>query len=130
MQNPSTFYWINAVLCLFALLAHELVGAPMVLSPLLESGLSAEVIWLHNFSWHVGSVAVMGMIAMYIFAARKAEDLTMACIATAMSYCLATLGIGLALFGNVVMWGTPAPYIWSVVSILGTIGIITQRRTG
>jgi hypothetical protein len=130
MHFPSMFYWSSSVLCFCALLAHELLGAPMVLPPLLESGLSGEVIWLHHFSWHVGSVATAGMIAMYISAARKPENRTMAWIATAMSFGFAILGIGLAIHSDGALWRTPAPYIWSVLSILGTIGIVTQRRTG
>lgn len=130
MYNPSMFYWTNAVLCSFALLAHVFLGAPMVLPPLLESGLPVEVIWLHHFSWHVGSVAVMAMIAMYIFAARKAEYLPMAWIATAMGFGFAILGVGLAVYGDTSMWGTPAPYVWSIVTILGVCGIVIRRRAG
>ena len=130
MQVSSMFYCTNALLCFCTFLAHQLLGAPMVLPPLLESGLSAEVIWLHHFSWYVGSIAVAGMVAMYICAARKPEDVSTAWIATAMSFGFAILGIGLATYGDSAMWGTPAPYVWTVISILGTIGILTRRRTG
>lgn len=128
MHISAKFYWANAVLCFCALLAHELLGAPMVLPSLLESGLSADVIWLHHFSWHVGSVAVAGMAAMYICAAIRPEDITMASIATAMSLGFTILAIGLALQGGAAMWDTPAPYIWGLVSIIGATGIATRRR--
>lgn len=130
MPKSSTFFWMSAILSFLALIAHELLGAPLVLPPLLQAGLSAEVIWLHHFSWHVGSIAVIGMIAMYISAARVPENLSIAVIATAMSIGFALLGIGLALYGDSDMWSTPAPYIWSLIAALGMTGIVTARGVG
>lgn len=130
MSKPSVFFLMSAILSLLALIAHELLGAPLVLPPLSQAGLSAEVIWLHHFSWHVGSITIMGMIAMYVSAARRPGNLSMAVIATAMSVGFALLGIGLAVYGGSAMWGTPAPYIWSAIAALGTTGIVTARGIG
>ena len=130
MPKAPIYFWSCAMLSVGALIAHELLGAPLTLPPLSQAGLSPEVLWLHHFSWHVGSIAILAMIAMYISAARRPENPALAVIATAMGIGFASLGIGLAIYGDSTMWSTPAPYIWSVVAVLGLAGIATARRTG
>lgn len=115
-------YWLAAALSLAGIVAHEAIGAPMVLPPLLETDLPENVIWLHHFSWHVGSIAVAGMIVMFVLAALKPGNIALASIATGMSAGFAALGIGLAVYINDVMWSTPAPYAWSVVAVVGGVG--------
>jgi CHASE2 domain-containing sensor protein len=87
------------------------------------------VIWLHNFSWHVGSIAVAAMIALFVQAARKPGSIFVACLAFAMSIGFATLGVGLAIFGSAVLWATPAPYVWSVIAVVGTTGLGFEYRS-
>lgn len=130
MPRVPIYFWSSAVLSFGALLAHELLGAPLALSPLSQVGLSSEIVWLHHFSWHVGSIAVSGMIAMYVSAATRPGNLALAVVATGMSIGFASLGIGLAIYGDSAMWRTPAPYIWSVIAVLGSAGIATAWRTG
>jgi hypothetical protein len=115
-------YWLAAALSLAGLVAHEAIGAPMVLPPLLAADLPENAIWLHHFSWHVGSIAVAAMIIMFVYAALKPGNIAMAIIATGMSAGFAALGIGLAIYGSDVMWETPAPYAWSVVAAVGGVG--------
>ncbi|MEO0437350.1 MAG: hypothetical protein AAF098_10615 [Pseudomonadota bacterium] len=110
------------------LLAHELLGAPMVLPPLADAGLADEVVWLHHFSWHVGSVAVVAMAAMFLYASVKAGNLPMAFIASLMSLGFALLGIGLGVLGSSAMWGTPAPYVWTVIAVLGLFGLWSAKE--
>ena len=128
-ERPSsltrTCFWAAAALALAGLSAHELIGAPMVLPPLSGAGLAPEIVWLHRFSWHVGSIAVAAMIALYVAAGLRRDRLAMAVIATAMSAGFATLGIGLATFGSGALWGTPAPYAWTLVTLVGGAGIAT-----
>ncbi|MEH6755899.1 MAG: hypothetical protein V7676_00135 [Parasphingorhabdus sp.] len=126
---PRNLFYAAAVLCLLGLLAHELVGAPMVLEPLENAGIPADIVWLHHFSWHVGSVAVAAMIAMFVMAGRKREHLILAGFATAISSGFALLGIGLAIFGNSALWTTPAPYPWTLVAIIGCAGLAAARKT-
>jgi hypothetical protein len=116
-------YRCAAIICFLTLLAHEVLGAPMVLKPLAESALDEEIILLHHFSWHVGSIAIIAMIFMYTYASLKQGNVVLAIIATAMSLGFALLGIGLAVYGSEVIWGTPAPYVWSLVTLVGAVGI-------
>ena len=121
---PNILFLIAAALSLLGILAHELLGSPKVLGPLKTSGLPVDVIWLHHFSWHVGSVAVLGMAALFLLAARSADGLAYAAIATAMSAGFAALGIGLAIFGNRALWRTPAPYPWTLIALIGGAGLL------
>ncbi|MEM1180390.1 MAG: hypothetical protein AAGM22_18750 [Acidobacteriota bacterium] len=115
-----------AVFALLGLLAHEFLGAPRVLDPLTGAGLPPEVVWLHHFSWHVGTVATAAMVVMFFFASRRPDRLPPAILATAMSLSFAGIGIGLAIGPGPELWRTPAPYLWSLVSMLGGLGIWTS----
>ena len=120
---------IAALICALAFLAHEILGSPMVLTPLQGSGIDEEVIWLHNFSWHVGSVTAIAMSGMFLYSSVRPGNLALAVVATLMSIGQTVIGVGLAVFASSALWGTPAPYIWSIVSVLGVIGIwISSER--
>ena len=120
---------IAALICALAFLAHEILGSPMVLTPLLGSGIDEEVIWLHNFSWHVGSITAVAMAGMFFYSSARPGNLAMAVVATLMSIGQTVVGVGLTVFASSSLWGTPAPYIWSIVSVLGVIGIwISSER--
>ena len=124
MRISSALYIAAAGLCVLGAAAHEILGAPKVLSPLADSGLPQDVIWLHHFSWHVGTVAVLIMAGMFVAASRSADRRLLGIFATAMSAGLAALGIGLALLGDAVLWTTPAPYPWTLIAIIGAVAIL------
>ncbi len=129
MRISSLLYLTAATLSLLGAAAHEIVGAPMVLSPLADTNLPQNVIWLHHFSWHVGTAAVLGMAALFIMAMRHSAGRLFAMVATAMSAGFAVLAIGLASFGNAVLWTTPAPYPWTLVAIVGLLGVLLTPRS-
>jgi hypothetical protein len=122
-------FYIAAGFSLLGAIAHELAGAPKVLKPLKTSDLPDSVIWLHHFSWHVGSVAVLAMISLFLLAAWQPSGFLFAAVATAMSAGFAALGIGLAIFGNRALWRTPAPYPWALIAILGGLGMYFMERS-
>jgi len=123
---PDLLFLTSAVLALLGVLGHEFVGSPKVLGPLRSSKLPDGIVWLHHFSWHVGSVAVLAMIALFLLAVWQPGGLAFAAVATAMSFGFAALGISLALFGNRALWRTPAPYAWTLIAILGGIGLLLE----
>jgi hypothetical protein len=127
-EVSDILFYFAAGLSLLGVIAHELAGTPKVLGPLKTSGLPDSVIWLHHFSWHVGSVAVLAMISLFILAAWQPSGVLFAAVATAMSAGFAALGIGLATFGNPALWRTPAPYPWAVIAILGGLGMFFMER--
>jgi hypothetical protein len=127
MTGISNILFVSAsVLALLGVAAHELLGAPKVLGPLKASGLPDNVVWLHHFSWHVGSVAVLAMIVLFLLAVYQPDGYTYAAVATAMSLGFAALGIGLAVFGNRALWKTPAPYPWTLIAVIGVLGLLLE----
>ncbi len=128
MRISSIMFFLAAVLSVIGAVAHEVLGSPKVLAPLATSNLPSDVIWLHHFSWHVGTVAVLTMAGLFIAATRFEHGRLLAVFATFMSAGFAVLAIGLALFGDSVVWSTPAPYPWTIITILGVIGLIVYPK--
>jgi len=129
MRFSSIMFLLAALLSIVSAAAHEVLGSPKVLAPLATSNLPSDVIWLHHFSWHVGTVAVLAMTALFIAATRFEYGRLLAAFATLMSAGFAALAIGLALFGDPVVWRTPAPYPWTIITVLGVIGLIVYPKT-
>ena len=123
MSLSDILFLIAAGLSLLGAIAHEVAGAPKVLKPLEGSGLPKDVIWLHHFSWHVGTVAVLAMVAQFLLAIWHPAGDIFAIIATLTSAGFAVLGTTLASFGNKALWRTPAPYPWTLIAVLGGVGI-------
>lgn len=128
MRFSSIMFLIAAMLSVVGAIAHEVLGSPKVLAPLATTDLPPDVIWLHHFSWHVGTVAVLTMAALFIAAIRSKNGRVFALFATIMSAGFATLAIGLAVFGNSVLWTTPAPYPWTIIAVLGGIGLVVYPK--
>jgi hypothetical protein len=128
MSLHKILFLLAAILCGLGALAHEILGAPQVLNPLKGSGLDDSVIWLHHFSWHVGTVAVLAMVAMYLLAIWHKAGAIFAVIASSMSAGFAALGLSLAIFGNAALWTTPAPYPWGIIAIIGFLGVFLSGR--
>ncbi len=126
-RTSQALLTLAAILSLAGVLAHEIVGAPRVLIPLRDSGLPPEVIWLHHFSWRVGTVAVVAMIVMFVLAALKPSRMGLAVVATAMAAGFSAVGLGLAVFGDPALWNTPAPYAWLPVTLAGAAGVWSRR---
>jgi hypothetical protein len=95
-----TFNLLAAALSMLGVVVHEWVGAPQMLGPPKTSGLAPDVVWMHIFSWHVITVAVLAMSVVFFPASRRREHVGLAIIASAMSTGFAVIGMGLAMFGN------------------------------
>jgi hypothetical protein len=66
------------------------------------------------------------MIALFLLAALQPEGYVYATLATAMSLGFAALGIGPATFGNRALWRTPAPYPWTLITVIGVFGLLLE----
>jgi len=117
-----------AIACIAVMLGHELLGSAKVLDPLHQVALSADVVWLHHFSWHVGSISLVATAAMFVLGGRKTEHLILATFGTAISAGFAILGICLAVFGDTALWNTPAPYPWAPIAVLGGTGLYFANK--
>lgn len=114
---------IVACICVFVMFAHELIGAPMVLPPLHVAEIDDKVVWLHHFSWHVGSIAVIAIAGMFFYASFRTGGLILAVVASLMCTAFALLAIALALFASPSLWDSPAPYVWSLIALMGGVGV-------
>lgn len=117
-----------AIACIAVMLGHELLGSAKVLDPLHQVALPADVVWLHHFSWHVGSISLVATAAMFVLGGRKTEHLILATFGTAISTGFAILGIFLAVFGEAALWNTPAPYPWAPIAVLGGTGLYFANK--
>lgn len=119
---------IAAILTLAILLAHVFLGGPMVVPPLLGTGdIPEEVRWLAYFNWHAGSVSLVVCASALGFATLRPRQLGIAIFAALILSGFAILGLGMASFGNPVLWGTPAPYAFGVIALIAWAGILTHR---
>ncbi|MEM7280073.1 MAG: hypothetical protein AAF438_00380 [Pseudomonadota bacterium] len=129
MRRPGVLFLIAAAIAILAAIAHEVIGAPSVLTPLKKSDLPEGVVWLHHFSWHVGTVATLTMAALFLLAVWHPLGRVFALIATTMSVAFAILAVALATFGNPALWQSPAPYPWAVIALLGGVGVWIDATT-
>ena len=117
-----------AIACIAVMLGHELLGSAKVLDPLHQVALPADVVWLHHFSWHVGSISLVATAAMFVLGGRNTEHLILATFGTAISTGFAILGIFLAVFGEAALWNTPAPYPGTPIAALGGTGLYFAHK--
>ncbi|MEP3451569.1 MAG: hypothetical protein ABJN65_01070 [Parasphingorhabdus sp.] len=103
---------------------HELKGSPLVLQPLMMSGLPKNVTGLLQFGWHVGTVQALGIGALFALAVWHPAGNVFAMVATIMSGAMGVIAIGLALFTNKALWSTPAPYPWNLIALMGLLGLL------
>ncbi|MGX6646555.1 hypothetical protein ACWCOP_01280 [Maricaulaceae bacterium MS644] len=106
-DGSDLLFLTSAVLASLGVFAHEFLGAPKVLGPLKLSGLPVDIVWLHHFSWHVASVAVLAMIALFALAAWRSDGFIRAAVAAAKSSGFAAIGLSRAVFGDHALWRTP-----------------------
>ena len=128
MQLDKWLFTIAGIFVIIVLFAHEYLGASMVLSPLRDANLPENVVWLHHFSWHVGSIMMVAMACLFFLGARDSTNFAMVLIATGMCIGCAGLGLGLAIYESGSLWGTPAPYAWTIASVLGVLGIFFRWK--
>lgn len=126
-MKSKIFYYISAVLCFFGVALHEFAGAPQVLPPLQETDLPNSVIWLHYFSWHISSIFLVGFAAVYIYCARFEGNKPFATISSLVFFGLGVVAITLTIGYDPSLWGTPAPYLWFMVSFFGFIGVAIEK---
>lgn len=81
----SWFLKTASLICVLALLALKILGAPLVLLPLLQSGIREEVIGLHSFSWHVGSVTATAIAGMFFYSLMRPGNLALSVDASLIS---------------------------------------------
>ncbi|MEM9054658.1 MAG: hypothetical protein AAGB16_04975 [Pseudomonadota bacterium] len=125
------FLLLAAGLTMAILFAHIVLGGSLVVPPLLGAeDLPETAAWLAYFNWHVGSVALAVCAGALVFSVLRPQHGAVAVFAALILTGFGLLGLGMAIFGNPILWGTPAPYAFGVIALLAWIGIFTRPKTG
>ena len=124
------FYFLAAGLCLAITYAHVFLGGPVVVDPIRGSSeLAPTVIWLSYFTWHDGTVALVISALAYGYAGAKAGQRILAAFFTLMLAGFGLTGLAIAQFGSPILWQTPAPYAFTLIAVIASVAIYTDRRT-
>lgn len=121
-------FWVAGVLGMLLVLAHVFLGGAAVVPAWLGTPeLPEKAAWLAYFSWHVGTVA-MGLCALaYMYAAIKPGQKGLAIFVNLMLTGFAAVGLTMALRGSDVLWTTPAPYAFWIITGFGWAGVFTAK---
>jgi hypothetical protein len=122
-----TCFSICAAFCFLAALFHEIAGGPELLVPLSSSDLPKIVTGMLTLSWHNDVVLMLGIGILFACAVFEPENELMAFIATGMTLGLGINAYGMALLWDPVMWETPAPIVWTVMPVIGAVGLLSGR---
>ena len=106
---------------------HVALGGPMVVDPLLASDLPDIVKWLGYFTWHDGTVALVVCGAALIYSALRPGQRALAVFAAVLLLGIGFLGLGVALIGNSVLFGSPAPYAFVPIGLIALAGAALRR---
>lgn len=129
MKKSSIFYHIAAILGLMIIAAHETIGSAQMIEPIGTMEVPLDTKWLYHWTWHIDIIGVIALTTMLLIGARiePGKWLTTMSLLIATGYGL--VSISLALFGNPVVWQTPAPYAWTFLPLLIGIGLYLDKRS-
>ncbi len=123
-------YILAGLAALALAVGHVVGGGQLVVDPLMAANdLAPEAVWLSYFTWHVGTIIMVMMGLAYLFAAVRIGNRSLVVFSSLMALGFAGLGLSLAIYGNSVLWATPAPYAFGPIGILGFLGALLDRRS-
>ena len=123
-------YGLAALLSGLIGLAHMVSGGAIIVPPLFAStDVPENVAALSYFVWHCGSVSILAMLIAYTYAAMRPGGRPMAMLATLIAFGFGVVGLGSAAFVSGTLWGTPAPYVFSIIGLVALVAIATDKRT-
>ena len=129
MKKSSIIYHIAAILALTIITAHETIGSSQMIEPIGNMEVPLDTKWLYHWTWHIDIIGVIALTIMLLIGARITPGKWL----TTMSLLIATgyglVSVSLALFGNPIMWQTPAPYAWTFLPLLIGIGLYLDKRS-
>ncbi|MEM7016091.1 MAG: hypothetical protein AAF512_01980 [Pseudomonadota bacterium] len=121
------FYWAAAFLTLAITGVHVVLGGPVFVASIIDSNLPEVVRWLGYFTWHTGTVTFLVMALAFGYAAIK-DNTAVAVFAALIAMGMGILGLGVTIWGSPAMWGTPAPYAFSLIGLVGFAGVYASTR--
>lgn len=122
-------YALAAFLTAAIMLAHVFLGGPVAVDPLIASqDVPENAVWLLYFTWHDGTIALTLCAGAFAYAAATGRQRTIALFAALITLGFGLLGLGVAAFGNGILWGTPAPYAFGLIGIIGLVGVLADTK--
>ncbi|MEL7002656.1 MAG: hypothetical protein AAFN93_07950 [Bacteroidota bacterium] len=129
MKKSRILYYTAAILGLMIVVAHETIGSTQMIEPISNMEVSTDTKWLYHWTWHIDIIGVLALITMLFIGARIKPGKWLITMSLLIATGYGLVGILLALFGNPVMWQTPAPYAWTFLPLLIGIGLYLDKRS-
>ena len=112
------------MLALVTFAVHTFVGGIYVVRPLLAvHGLSRASRWLNYYCWHMTTMTLLVMAAIFAYSAREPTARGFAVLFTAMALGFSLLCIAVAIKGGVQPWRFPATSLFAAVAAAGIWGL-------
>ena len=113
-----------SLLALLTFAVHTFVGGIYVVRPLLAvEGLSRASRWLNYYCWHMTTLTLLVMTAMFGWSAYEPTARGFGVLFTAMAAAFSVLCIAVALKGGVRPYRFPATSLFAAVAVAGLWGI-------
>jgi len=127
MKKSNILYHFAALLAFSVIIAHETIGSAQMIIPIENLDVSLDTKWLYHWTWHIDIIGVMAIVIMLLIGARikPGKWLTTMALFIASGYGL----VMLALFGDPIVWQTPAPYAWTMMPVIIGLGVLFDKRS-
>ena len=113
-----------SVLALVTFAVHTFVGGIYVVRPLLAvERLSRASRWLNYYCWHMTTLTLIAMAAMFAYAAREPAGRGFGVLFTVMAAAFSVLCIAVAMKGGVRPWRFPPTSLFAAVTAAGLWGL-------
>jgi hypothetical protein len=111
-------------LALITFAVHSFVGGIYVVRPLLAvQGLSRASRWLNYYCWHMTTLTLLVMAAMFAYSAVEPTARGFGALFTAMALAFSLLCIAVAIKGGVQPWRFPPTSLFAAVGVAGIWGL-------
>jgi hypothetical protein len=125
-QMPNAGFAAASVLALVTFAVHTFVGEIYVARPLLAvEGLTRASRWLNFYCWHMTTLTLVVMTAMFAYAALEPAARGFGVLFTVMATTFSLLCIAVAIKGRVRPWRFPPTSLFAAVAAAGVWGIST-----
>jgi hypothetical protein len=112
-----------SVVALVTFAVHTVVGGIYVVRPLhAVEGLTRASRWLSYYCWHMTTVTLLAMAAMFAYAAWQPEARAFGVLFTVLAAVFSLLCVGVAIKGGVRPYRFPATSLFAVIAATGAWG--------
>ena len=122
-----TLLWAAAIMSIVTFAVHTFVGGPRVATPLLaDTKLPKASKWLNYYCWHITTIYTFVMGCAYAYVAFNTEKIELVVFLSILNVSFAILSVVVAIKGNINPFRFPSTSLFSTVSILGILSLVTK----